>query len=294
MRERYLAFLVAIVSACGGAPRVDVPPVGTSHPETVSGTAHDPDAICSGVPKPVVAGCAAAESCDKPCEAGDAEACGDQGLNVRRADKVRAAALLAHACRNGATRYCSAAAALAPDATVSADLNRLGCCVGDDGSACNAIAIAYFNGEGRSLDKPRAVRFFERGCAAKSYSSEPCHQLAATLFRGEGVARDVARAEALLIRLCDAGSKDDCFDLAGIYDEVPDSPRHRDGFRVLGQQCSSFNGTACYAVALLLNHNRVALSADGQPLGNDRQTILQLLDRACQFGEPRACAELNR
>jgi len=285
---------IAAASACGGPTRVDVPSVNTSQPAPLRG-ALNPD-VCAGVPPAVVATsrCSNHDACEKACEAGDAYGCGDAGLNVAHTDKARAAFLLARACRAGAAGgFCSSAASLVDDPSVGADLNRLGCCMGDDGSACNGVALAYFNGEGRPLDKPRAVRFFERGCAAKSFTSEPCHQLAAVLFRGEGVAKDVGRAEALLIGLCDAGSKDDCFDLAGIYDKVSDSPRRTEGFRVLSTQCSSFNGTACYAVALLLNHNRVALRADGQPMANDRDTLIQLLGKACQFGEPRACAELT-
>lgn len=114
------------------------------------------------------------------------------------------------------------------------------------GNACNDLGIKYNTGEGETLNKPEAVKLYNRAC---SYGQQAgCVNAGMLLAAGDGgVVADPAASYTLLKSACDAGNSAGCSEL-GYNTEfaIGTEANLGEASRLYTQECDKNLAQACY------------------------------------------------
>ena len=156
-----------------------------------------------------------------------------------------------------------------------------GCDLGD-ARACNNFGdgLAYGAGVGRDLE--RAAQMFEKAC--RLGESIGCGNMGYCAEHGAGVPRDIRQARTLYRDACATGDIYGCLH-AGML-AAADSGAPRDSEKALPYwvgKCTAREARACAFVGIIYEDG-----PDG--LARDEAKSLKDMLRACELGEPPACA----
>lgn len=236
-----------------------------------------------------------ARALDASCFAGDAAACEQLGVQVRRGDHVlkdyrRAAELFRQACDGGQGQGCIRLARLHLDASAERQgvpLDSLGAagllergCELSALEGCTQLGDMYAERDsivpdvepkGPTRDVERAAGLYERACSGGGM--EGCARLGRLHITGEGAPADTARAIELYRQACDGGAATGCTRLGEAY--VTGMGLDRDPARAAGlfeQACAS-EMEGCFHLA--------GLVADGEGVAPDWDRAIELYDKAC-------------
>ncbi|MCC6521752.1 MAG: sel1 repeat family protein [Polyangiaceae bacterium] len=242
------------------------------------------------------------------CDGGQPQACNRLGELHEAGDGVARAPLVAveryeQALRGGEERAIDKLLRLQRDGLVAprrfeADLGLA--CEHDHAPSCRTLANLYWEGRLVARDEARAGRFAERACAA--HDAAGCTALGRMQLVGtSAVRRDRRAAIATLERACPdvrafhrtnevlAGSAEIERDLRGCL-ALGQAVRPGDPARaraLYDAACAEGLGAACYEAAALPD------AAPGPPRPGPTASRDELLLRACELGEGRACVVLG-
>jgi TPR repeat protein len=196
-------------------------------------------------------------------------------------------------------------------------------CDQKSGPGCARAAGIVREGRANFSDPALAYRLADSGCTALNDPSA-CAALGLQLFRGQGAPRDAARAARLLEAACKAGADDGCrFQASVLFYESPDEASHRAAVPLFDAACKQKHAWACAGLSLAYSQGKgvgrdLAAAARYAEAGclngqGDRIEVCglhggfltvthdkarlnqgeQFLNRACQAGAADACQRLS-
>jgi uncharacterized protein len=301
MAHRMIA--VAIVAACGGAPRPSPSSAPSSQPAAqpaqppASPTQHSPKfpAMFTLDECDQVEGTAqAAALYQKACTAHDSESCDRLaalytcGKGVGR-DAGRAMELEASACELDDIDACGnvAMAMSVPEATLApARVMKLAekGCAAHQPLACAGIGLMYLEGWGVTADPAKAVAILDDVCTKQGYAMA-CANVAWLAYAGIGMEKNVERATTLAESACAAGMPSACNTLGGILVERNGPGDARRAAALFAQLCDGGAAASCDNLGQLYRNGLGDVAAD-----LDRAKTA--FDRACKAENPPACRHL--
>jgi len=245
------------------------------------------------------------EECRKQCDRGSMASCASLALALHygaggvERDLNQAGALYNKACAAGEQMACSGLAMMLldgvggvpRDVARSLDLTQRACAAGD-ARGCNNLGVAYHNGKGVAVDRPRAAALYERACAGGS--STGCSNLGVALRDGLRGTRDPRRALENFEVACNASSPTGCT-LAGLAfrggaGAPPDATLAAARFqRACDLEKSPMAGEGCRELATQY--------LDGKGVERGVERAVALLQQGCSLGHSGSChalADLHR
>lgn len=227
------------------------------------------------------------------CKSGNAGGCGEFGTmlwlgkGVKR-DRTEADRLLVQACDWGEADSCIVRASnllARPDTANAAfgELDKL--CTAGIGQGCDALAGAYFRGQGAPKDEIKGTELQRRACEGTNLdekASYSCVSLAVNQMDGRGVAKNEAQGAQTLKGLCDRGQKLACeyYGWAQIAGRgVSASPA--EGLARFEGLCRDGWASGCGSAATALFGKKNA--------GDDRRGF-ELSQRGCTLGDANSCS----
>ncbi len=159
-------------------------------------------------------------------------------------------------------------------------------CEAGDGLSCALAAEALAQGIFVELDEQRAVNLYQQGCDKGAQQS--CAGFARMLAKGQGIAAEVPRAEKLALGICESGEPRGCYELAAMYETVPDlfekNTRNQRAIQFYQQACDSDLADGCHELAMLFHSGRGGA-------GKDPERAQKLIGRACDLGDRQSCLQ---
>jgi len=86
-------------------------------------------------------------------------------------------------------------------------------CAKQDRTACYNVALAYFRGDGVSVDRAKAAEYFGVACAGAPSAQFMCENTARMFIAGESGPKDPALGRLILRKTCDGGWSPACNEL---------------------------------------------------------------------------------
>lgn len=269
--------------------------------------------------------------CEAQCEKGSAESCLNLGRLLaedRRSD--HAMIPYKKACEAEQWEACTALGEkvyydidtekpLSPETIKLAfDLLTLGC-DGGHGYGCELRGDMLSDADLKMVDEGAAFSAYDRACDLGS--SFGCHAAAERQLKGQGIPADVRAGLATLLRSCQGGSSDECWTMAGIFDEAKHGvPQDKDlaiklydlscnmdwaYCQVGSEQVKALGGEARVLVTMLERDcaadkestgcGRLAeFYASGEGVTQDEAKAKELFERGCNGGDDASCKVLGR
>jgi TPR repeat protein len=244
---------------------------------------------------------------------------------VHTADDIQSAlAQLSNACTGGSTAECYGRAMVEIHGTSSekrsAMISLSRACAQRLEAACVSEGLAYYNGEGGTVDKERAEQLFRRHC--DDGMGLACHRLALLLENDKkdganalryaeqacslkiadacntagfiyytaqkGVIKDMARAAEFYAKGCELGGALACSNQAELYRYgIVVAKDHAKAYELYKKSCASNEPAGCTGEAYYLG-------TGGGGATKELKRAIELDRLACEAGSSEACADLAR
>lgn len=148
----------------------------------------------------------------------------------------------------------------------------------------NALAWAYFKGEGQSQDDRKAFDLFMKGCNGGHMAN--CVTLAWMYEKGRGIAKDEVRAAELYQKGCDGGNAEGCVNLGRMYENgggvVQD---YKKAVELYEKGCREDHLVSCNSLALMY--------AQGSGVETNYGRALNLFQKSCDGNYAMGCGNLG-
>jgi len=155
--------------------------------------------------------------------------------------------------------------------------------------ACMDMGALYLQGKGVPQDKPRAVGFVRKACAADPPAPFACALLGRLTYNGDGVSKDLTAAKKHFERSCKARVGMGCHLLGEMFfkgEGVPaDKKRALELYRKACDESLHPSKRACFTLGGL--HER------GELVTANREEARAYFDKACSMGHKQACKQIK-
>lgn len=233
---------------------------------------------------------------DKGCELGSSTACENLGRYIeagtyKASSKDRALALYAQACEREteacyrlASKY-QYGAGFEKDALKAVQYYRKACDRAHYQSCMQLGSMYRYGFSGVNKDERQAFQFYNRACMGRMESG--CDAMADMYVAGQGVTANPTEAARIRQGSCERGNTLSCRSLAKMYTEGVGVPKKdlEMAAKLHEKACYLRSNNDCYELALKYEK--------GDGVKQDGKKVAEFFQRACNFGNSLACANMG-